>query len=646
MEFDYSAEKLLSILNQQDECDWIEAKGGGSISKSAMETVCAYSNEPGIGGGYILLGVAEDHGQLFGQYTVVGVSDLDKVQKDFASMCSSMFNIPIRPKIEVETIGEKAVVKITVVELDSSKKPLYIEKSGLPSGAFRRVGSTDQRCTEDDLRVFYSSTESYDVSTVEGSSLADIDETAVDRYRKLRENINPAAEELTYNDGDLLLSLGCLNRKNRSELTLAGLLLFGSAKALRAYYPMLRVDYIRVPGNQWVPTPDDRFVTIDMRGPLLTLLFRLVDAINADLPKGFLLSDNELQADSSGLPTKALREAIVNALMHRSYREHRPTQVVRYDNRIEIINPGYSLKAEDRLGEPGSETRNPFIAAVFHETNLAETKGSGIRAMRIMMRESHLAPPMFESDRINNQFTSRLLLLHFLDEKDLRWLSRFDALKLSDGQKQALIFIREVGAIDNARYRQLVDCDVLQASQELRALRDLGVIVSKGKGRATYYIPSPSMNDQDTALSTGARELSTGARELSTEAQELSTEAQELSTEAQELSTEAQELSTEAEVKTTRDNKELFSELIDPKISSLLDSLGKRERDSSKIEKIIVEICSKRAIKAAELATILGRNEDYITRKYLNVLLDRGEIAYLFPELRNHPQQAYVSVKA
>lgn len=75
--------------------------------------------------------------------------------------------------------------------------------------------------------------------------------------------------------------------------------------------------------------------------------------------------------------------------MHRSYREHKPTQVIRYDNRIEIINPGFSLKSEDRLGQPGSETRNPFIAAVFHDTILAETKGSGIRAMRRMMTDAH-----------------------------------------------------------------------------------------------------------------------------------------------------------------------------------------------------------------------------------------------------------------
>ena len=245
-----------------------------------------------------------------------------------------------------------------------------------------------------------------------------------------------------------------------------------------------------------------------MRGPLLTLIYRLIDAIQSDLPKGFLLPEEGIQASPLGLPTRALREAIVNALMHRSYREHRPIQVIRYDNRIEIINPGYSLKSEEHLGEPGSETRNPFIAAVFHETNLAETKGSGIRAMRKLMEQAHLAPPTFDSDRNSNEFTSRLLLHHFLNEKDVSWLNSFEAYDLADSQKQALIFVREVGAIDNLTYRQMADCDTLKASSELRTLKDFGLLSQKGKGKSTYYIAGEKLSAPPQELSAPPQELS------------------------------------------------------------------------------------------------------------------------------------------
>ena len=103
----YTAKELFEILNDQDECPWIEAKGGSMCSHSVMETVCAYANEPGLGGDYILMGVAMDTMSLFPQYKISGVTDPDKFQRDLASQCAGMFNLPIRPEITVEKINEK-----------------------------------------------------------------------------------------------------------------------------------------------------------------------------------------------------------------------------------------------------------------------------------------------------------------------------------------------------------------------------------------------------------------------------------------------------------------------------------------------------------------------------------------------------------
>ena len=64
----HTAQELFEILNAQDECPWIEAKGGSDSSHSVMETVCAFANEPGLGGGYILMDVAQDNTVLFPQY--------------------------------------------------------------------------------------------------------------------------------------------------------------------------------------------------------------------------------------------------------------------------------------------------------------------------------------------------------------------------------------------------------------------------------------------------------------------------------------------------------------------------------------------------------------------------------------------------
>ena len=375
---------------------------------------------------------------------------------------------------------------------------------------------------------------------------------------------------------------------------------------------MLRADYIRVPGNVWVENPDDRFNTIDMRGPLILVLYRLIDAINADLPKGFLLPEDDVQAASTGLPMKALREAIVNALMHRSYREHRPTQIIRYDNRIEISNPGFSLKSEEKLGFPGSETRNPFIAAVFHDTNLAETKGSGIRAMRKLMEKAHLVPPTFESSRDNNEFTSRLLLHHFLDANDVEWLVQFEKYDLSDSQKQALIFVREVGAIDNTTYRQMADSDTLKASNDLRLLKAYNLLNSKGKGKATYYVAG-------NGLSAPPQELSTPVPELSAPVTEINTPPQGLIAPLQDLSTPPQE------------------------ILERIKALNKREHDKSKVESIILDLCNLKAMKASEIAGYFQKEESYFKRKYLSNMITNKNLKYLYPEMINHPEQAYLT---
>ena len=639
-----SAIELFEQLNALDETPWIEAKLSSEVGKSLMESINSFSNEPGLIEGYILIGVAEIQESLFPEYQIVGVDNPDKIQQEIATQSATLFNIPIRPNISVEKLQGKNVVVVRVKELDQLQKPAFFKKQGLPSGAFRRIGSSDMHCTEDDMQIFYNNSgKSYDQTSVSGTSLKDIDQIALSRYRALREKVMPTAEELSYSDEELLAALGCLNTET-GELNLAGLLLFGTSSAQRRTFPMLRVDYIRVPGNIWVQDPESRFTSIDLRGPLLLNVYKLIDAINTDLPKGFLMDKDEVQAQTTGLPTLALREAIVNALMHRSYREHKPTQIIRYDNRIEIINPGFSLKSEDKLGLPGSETRNSFIAAVFHETNLAETKGSGIRAMRRLMVEAKLAPPTFESSREDNEFTARLLLHHFLDQKDLVWLKKFDSYNLNDSQKQALIFVREVGAIDNLTYRQMADCDALKATSDLRAMRKSNLLTLFGKGKATYYKAGDIL--ANTFLINGIQDQYSN---LSTEP---NTEPKVVSTEPTLFSTEVKNIDVVDDQLVPIIDEGLSTEAKEINRKSLMDELpfrlqGKifqmKERESFEIlEEIIVEICSIRPFRLAELGSILGKGDNYLSRKYLKPLMENEKLKFLHSDMINHPNQAYM----
>lgn len=608
---------LIEKLNLSDECTTIEAKKATNIHRSVLESVCAFANEPGLGGGNILLGVEREENSLFPSYVICGVENPDKLQLDLSTQCADMFNQPIRPEIVVDNIGGKNVINIFIPELQQSQKPVYFKSEGLPRGAFRRIGSSDQRCTDDDLFVFYNKEDSLDSSIIKDSSLEDVSEEAIQLYRNLRAKVNAYAEELQYNDIDLLQSLGCLKKEGaRFFLTYTGLLVFGKRQSHRRLLPMVRVDYIRVPGNEWVENPEHRFTTIDMRGPLIELVQRTFSAIADDLPKGFLLPEGEIQADSIGLPSKVLREAIVNAFIHRTYRENQPIQIIRYSNRLEIKNPGFSLKPEEQLGEPGSRNRNPFIAAIFHETNLAETKGSGIRTMKTLMEKAELLPPTFESDHANNSFTVRLLLHHFLNEDDIKWLSGFNHYEISDSQKRALVFLREVGAIDNATHRQMNGLEILKASGELRSLRDKEIILQKGKGRSTYYIPNSEKPEW------GIKQISAPVAAPTELVPELSAPVENLSEPV---------------------DQALVHQLPDD-IQRIVNDLPLRSNDPALLEAAILVICEYKPYKSVELSAILGRSEKYLLRTFLTRLREEGKLEYTHPEMSNHPQQAYKTV--
>ncbi len=607
--------EILETLNETDEHGSLEVKKGSEIGKSILETICAFSNEPHLGGGTIVLGIAEEEANFFSSYKVVGVDDVDKIQKDIATQCADSFNQSIRPKITVETVQNKNIVIIEVEELPAAMKPVYFKSKGLPQGAYRRIGSTDQKCAEDDMFIFYNKEDSFDSALVEDSGLDDLSDDALSLYRRLRQKVNPNAEELQYDDIDLLRSLNCIKKQNNEwRLTNCGLIVFGSKMALRRLMPMMRVDYIRVNGKRWMENPDDRFSsTLDLRGPLITLVQRAISAIADDLPTGFLLQEGAIQAESKWLlPLRVLREAVVNAFIHRSYRVNQPIQIIRYSNRIEIKNAGFSLKPEDSIGEPGSVNRNTFIASIFHETNLAETKGTGFGLMQKLMKASDMLPPTFESNHSQNTSTLRLLLHNFLNEFDIAWLQNFSSLNLSEEQKMALIFVREVGAIDNSSFRQLCGVSNRDASALLRALFIKKLILQKGKSKNTYYIAGENLLKHISNLPTMADGLPTMADDLPTMADDLPTMADSLP----------------SMVDLPNDLK------------SRLKNLGKRNKKED-IKQLIYDLCHWRDLSSRELAMLLDKNEKYLKRDFLKELIQEKKINYTIPDMIKHPNQRY-----
>ena len=261
----------------------------------------------------------------------------------------------MRPRIWTEIIAGAALVAAFVPEATPTEKPIFIRARAMQHGTFRRIGSTDQRCTEDDLRALFqaSSLTPYEDTLVPDAAMDDLDPEVIASYRRSLIEANPATELRDATLDELVQSLGGARRTDGALTpTVAGVLLFGKRLSLRRLFPATRVDYVRIPGTEWVPDPERRYASIEVREPLLVAFRRIYNAVVDDLPKSFALEPGSPERrDQLALPEAAVREALVNALTHRDYRvacfairiaSKCETQATRSSRKNGLVNPGRS----------------------------------------------------------------------------------------------------------------------------------------------------------------------------------------------------------------------------------------------------------------------------------------------------------------
>lgn len=612
---------LLKQLNELDECENIEAKrSAAELGRSALETISAFSNEPGLGGGTIIFGVSETDGG----YVLSGVEDGAKLSADLASQCATAFNRPIRPRILQETVDGRAVVAAVFPEASPGDKPVFIASRGMHHGTFRRIASTDQRATEDDLRTLFHAAvgEACEDSMVPGASLEDLDPEVISTYRRGLLETSPGTELRDASDDQLVLSVGGAVRKDGYLVpTVAGVLLFGKALALRRLFPALRVDYVRVPGTTWVPDPNQRFDTVEIRAPLLAAFRRAYGAVSDDLPRTFTLEPGSPERkERLAIPESVLREVLVNALTHRSYRTQCAIQILRFKDRIEVRNPGHSLVDDERLGDPGSFSRNPRIADVFREMKLAENKGTGIAAMKRAMKLAGLTPPFFQSDRRTDSFLATIWLHNLLGPEETEWLHSFASLGLSDAQAQALVIARRTGEVRNSSLRDVTDLDPIEARRELHGLREHGLLRMENQRGGAYYVLSARA---DAGLTPAGKE---------------ETDREAPPADRGVLALDRGVLQSDRGLLGPGDAG------LSPELQALVRGMGRRPRTPA-LRTVILRICEEAFRKPSELAGFLNFSKDKLLERHLAPMVAEGLLIRKYPENPRHPDQAYCTAQ-
>ncbi len=259
--------------------------------------------------------------------------------------------------------------------------------------------------------------------------------------------------------------------------TLVGILLFG-----RDLEDLVSQSIVKVEAHLGT-----RVVTADIHGPLLTITDQIEEFLMRNM-RTFTEIHGFKRVEVPEYPWEALREGIVNALVHRDYRAGVRIHIKMLKDRIVIMSPGLPLRplTLNRIRSYNAPpfSRNPHLAAAFAQMGLMEERGTGLRRMRDHLAGAGLREPKFTVD--TGYFV--VTVFGYQPKMDVLSISSDVSTHLNDRQIAILGFIRDEGRSTSSECASKFDVDVSTIKRDFKMLRELGLIVKKGISRATHYI--------------------------------------------------------------------------------------------------------------------------------------------------------------
>ena len=222
----------------------------------------------------------------------------------------------------------------------------------------------------------------------------------------------------------------------------------------------------------------------------------------------------------------------------------------------------------------------------------------------------------------------------------MEWLAQYAEFGLVNEQKLALVFVREVGAIDNATYRQL-DSSITHARArlEIHKLCDLGFLEKKGQGRNTYYIRTSKVVSLGERLRPQDERLLPQHGTLGEKIPpQHGTLGEKIPPQGEKIPPQHGTFEIESQPKS---RNELLREL--PKgLQERVAKLGKWA-SREKVSQLLVDLCAFKPYSYEELALIIQRAAKPMKDKYIKPLRLANKLFYWIPEMINHPLQKYVA---
>lgn len=388
----------------------------------------------------------------------------DTKRETLRNLANSIMNrTGIQPSVEVVDVDRK---KVLTVKVPSSKVPISFD-----GRFYKRVGSNTVELKPENLSKFFleKSGLTWDSFPCE-VHFKGIDKDTVSVFRNLAKKRIPSLSDLdslekVFTNLELLTEERKINR--------AGILLFG--KEPHRFFISAKTRVGRFKG--WTTILD----TVIAEGNLFSQLEKTVEAIQKHLNVRFEIKGIE-RKDIWDYPIEAIREAVINALIHKDYSSTAEIQIKVFDDKIWIWNPGRlpeELRIEDLKREHSSYPRNPLIANVFYLAGFIERWGSGTKRIVDLCKEQGLPEPDYKEEQGG---FSVWFYKDIYTEENLRKMG------LNERQLKAVAYVKEKGRITNREYQELYGVRKRQATDDLKEL-EKEILERVGvTGKGTYYV--------------------------------------------------------------------------------------------------------------------------------------------------------------
>ncbi len=461
----------INKLIKNGESETVEFKTSTGEWKEIIETLSAFSNTRG---GIVLVGI-DRNGKICGESVGKGTIE------DITNKIITNTEPKLYPEINVKTLQKK---KVVVIKMESYPYDVVLAFGK----AFKRVGKNTVKMSKDEYKrrilEIHKRELYFDGQISSEANLSDIDERKVKEFVRKAKNKRKLNIDETLSLEDILKKLKLMNGE---KLTNASVLLFG--KNPQDFFIQAGVKCIRFKGTN---ITDDMLDFKDVDGDLFYQIDEIEKFIYRNISLMAWIEDRKIERQEKWeYPPKVIREALVNAIVHRDYRSTGKVQIRIYDDRIEFWNPGNlpsGWTTETLKQEHTSEPFNPLIFKMFFWTGEVEEVGSGTNKIINLCKGWELPEPEFGINA-----TSIFVRIR----KDILTEEYLKEIGLNERQIKAVMYVKKEGKITNKEYQNVTGIKERLTTIELNYLVEKNVLQKFGTtGRGTYYTLHPAIKAQ------------------------------------------------------------------------------------------------------------------------------------------------------